>query len=260
MSGAAPAAPAGSPAAGEVCRNCGAPLTGAYCARCGQRHRPGPLSARELAAGVVDHLFSVDSRLWRTVVGLSRDPGGLCRRYVAGRRVRYVNPFRYSLTITALYFLINTLADVDPGRVVSEVAGAPPSELLRGAQAFVRTHVNNLLFVAQPLFALLLGWFYRRAGYTFAERYAFVLFAIGHSFLLALPLVLVARFYPAAALAARLLLSFVYFAWAATRFFASPGPRGVVKALLAKLVFYLSIVPLAMALILLYALRHGAGG
>lgn len=52
---------------------------------------------------VADTIFNIDSRIFHTLLPLYFRPGFLTREYFAGRRVRYVTPFR-------LYFFLSVLA------------------------------------------------------------------------------------------------------------------------------------------------------
>lgn len=87
------------------CKNCGSALTGEYCAACGQRRGRGDLRLSEALGEVFDEVFSWDSRLWRTLFALIFRPGLLTAEFVAGRRARYVPPFRLYLIISFLTFL-----------------------------------------------------------------------------------------------------------------------------------------------------------
>lgn len=88
------------------CANCGAPLEGAYCASCGQpvKGMIRPLSG--IMADVVDSVFNIDSRILRTVGPLLLRPGRLTVDYFAGRRTRYVTPFRLFFFMTVVAFFM----------------------------------------------------------------------------------------------------------------------------------------------------------
>ncbi|WP_417468842.1 DUF3667 domain-containing protein [Maricaulis sp.] len=94
-----PAYPAGQ------CSNCGTKLIGPVCHSCGQTaetfHRP----IWDLVLDVLDGLFGLEGRLWRTLPPLMFQPGKLTRRYLSGTRARYVMPFRLYLTASVLFFL-----------------------------------------------------------------------------------------------------------------------------------------------------------
>jgi hypothetical protein len=95
-----------APPSGAVCANCGAPLYGEYCYQCGQpvkgliRHLSGVLG------DVFDTLLNIDSRVIRTLPALYFKPGFLSREYFAGRRVRYVTPFRLMFFLCLIAFFV----------------------------------------------------------------------------------------------------------------------------------------------------------
>jgi len=79
----------------ETCRRCGAEMDGAYCSRCGQK-KAERLNVRRTFQKFAHHLTNLDSALWRTLVDLTRRPGTVVRRYVAGDRTGYLNPAKYA--------------------------------------------------------------------------------------------------------------------------------------------------------------------
>lgn len=89
-----------------ACANCGAALTGAYCSACGQRAEHHVLSVREFLAEALEVFTHADSRFWRTFVPLLLRPGYLTQQYIAGRRVRYLPPFRLYIVLSVLFFLV----------------------------------------------------------------------------------------------------------------------------------------------------------
>jgi hypothetical protein len=97
-------------APGAVCANCGAPLYGEYCYACGQpvkgliRHLSGVLG------DVFDTVLNIDSRVIRTLPALYMRPGFLSREYFAGRRMRYVTPFRLMFFLALVAFFVMQLS------------------------------------------------------------------------------------------------------------------------------------------------------
>jgi hypothetical protein len=92
-------------AVSKPCANCGAPMHGPYCYACGQ---PEKGMIRQLASvmhDVLDTVFNIDSRVFRSLLPLYFRPGYLTLEYFAGRRVRYVTPFRlfFFLCIVAFF-------------------------------------------------------------------------------------------------------------------------------------------------------------
>ena len=88
------------------CLNCGTRLRGQYCTVCGQRSRSRLISLWELISDAFGDLFELDSRLWKTLVPLLRRPGQLTADYLAGRRARFMPPFRSYLVLSLVFFLV----------------------------------------------------------------------------------------------------------------------------------------------------------
>lgn len=89
-----------------TCPNCGVSFDGQYCWNCGQKNRARVITLGELLRDGFGELFDFDSRLWRTVWPLMARPGFLTSEYLAGRRMRYMPPFRTYLVLSFLFFLV----------------------------------------------------------------------------------------------------------------------------------------------------------
>lgn len=91
------------PVTPAACLNCGTLLHGDHCHVCGQpvKGMIRPLSS--LMSDVADTILNIDSRIFHTLLPLYFRPGFLTREYFAGRRTRYVTPFR-------LYFFLSVIA------------------------------------------------------------------------------------------------------------------------------------------------------
>ena len=202
---------------------------------------------------VVEGLADLDGSWPRTMLGLCRSPGHLCSEYAAGRRVIYVNPFKYALAMVALFFLAHGLLGIDPsggyGGRVDPTLDPRIAARLAAAQASIQAHLNVLMFLALPPFALALMGLFRRSGRNFAETYAFTLFTSGQTSLfgvLLLPLDFVSQ--PGGTWI-RIVMHFAYMIWAAAGFFPQPGRVvGALKVLLASAVYTLVLVILAAVL------------
>lgn len=51
-------------------------------------------------------MFNFDAQFWTTIIPLLLKPGKVSRDYVAGKRQRYTNPFRFYLTVSIVFFLL----------------------------------------------------------------------------------------------------------------------------------------------------------
>ncbi|MGH8253388.1 MAG: DUF3667 domain-containing protein [Steroidobacteraceae bacterium] len=93
------------------CENCRAPLSGRYCSACGQRVDTAAHTLAHFIGEAAEVLTHADSRLWRTVWPLLARPGYLTREYFAGRRARYLQPFRLYLITSVLFFVLSAVLD-----------------------------------------------------------------------------------------------------------------------------------------------------
>ena len=91
---------------GQPCRNCGTEVTGRHCPQCGQLaasfHRP----FLSLIADSISDTLALDGRIARTLPLLLFRPGVLTRRYIEGKRARYVPPFRLFLLSSLIFYLL----------------------------------------------------------------------------------------------------------------------------------------------------------
>lgn len=89
-----------------TCLNCGTTLQGEHCHACGQPVKGLVRPLKSIIHDALDTLFEYDSRIWRTLPPLYLLPGRITRDYLAGRRVRYVLPFRLFFVLTVVTFLL----------------------------------------------------------------------------------------------------------------------------------------------------------
>lgn len=101
------------PSKPEHCLNCGAAATGNFCAECGQENEDQTVALKLLAQDLLSDVASFDSKLFRTLVPLIIRPGFLTCEYNAGKRVRYLSPFKLYLTFSLLFFLAVPLTHQD---------------------------------------------------------------------------------------------------------------------------------------------------
>ncbi|MEL7111659.1 MAG: DUF3667 domain-containing protein [Pseudomonadota bacterium] len=103
---------------GRPCQNCGTMVHGRFCPNCGQLaasfHRP----IVDLIGETISDTFTFDGRLARTLPILLFRPGRLTRNYTAGKRARYVPPFRLFL-LASLVFYLALFALVPPGQYIN---------------------------------------------------------------------------------------------------------------------------------------------
>lgn len=199
-----------------TCRNCGELLRGPFCSVCGQSHRFVRLELRALIEDAIDALRHVDTPVLRTVGELTVDPGRVGREYLVGRRIPYVNPFKFALASFASALLVN--------RGLIHLHGIPSDPHMARLVGFSLGWGQLITFAVMPVFALCLYGLFagppRRSGVLGAPRmlewledYVLVLFALGH---VALLQALLAPFVPHLGVVASVLfvvLPIVYVSW-----------------------------------------------
>jgi len=186
----------------EPCLDCGTPLHGPFCSRCGQRRPDGDLRLGHMAREMVTEFFCVDNRILASLWLLFRRPGQLTLEHFAGRRVRFLPPFRLYIFVSFLLFLLmgsgpsavnakgKTEANIvinlgDEGGKQTPAMQETAGRLKRGIekamqdpQAFksaTLVWLSRVMFLLLPAFAGLLFLFHPRSGTYYVEHVIFSL-------------------------------------------------------------------------------------
>jgi hypothetical protein len=113
------------------CENCGAPVQGHWCAKCGQPAIDYRRSFSHVIADLLNEFLNWDSKFFATIGLLLTRPWKLTNQFLAGHRVRYVNPLRLYLLASILFFFAATFGiksthfqplDLSPG-TLAEIRG-----------------------------------------------------------------------------------------------------------------------------------------
>lgn len=79
---------------------------GRFCHICGQEN----LEPKESIGALINHFFSdithFDGKFFQSTALLFRKPGFLSKEYILGRRARYLNPIRFYVFTSAVFFLV----------------------------------------------------------------------------------------------------------------------------------------------------------
>jgi hypothetical protein len=89
----------------RLCQNCSAPLTGPFCAQCGQHDVDYHRGFHHLAHDLLENLFHFEGKFFVTVAWLLAKPGRITREFIAGRRASQLNPLRFYIFVSVLFFL-----------------------------------------------------------------------------------------------------------------------------------------------------------
>jgi hypothetical protein len=111
---------------GAECLNCGHPLelSDLYCSYCGQLNTTKQLSLKDFFGEFIGSVFTYDSRLRYTIKDLLFKPGRITANYVKGQRFKYANPFRFFLSVSIIYFLVQSLLSSFTGNSQFSVNGS----------------------------------------------------------------------------------------------------------------------------------------
>ena len=102
---------------GAKCLNCEHPLdlSDLYCSYCGQLNTTKQLSLKDFFGEFIGSILTYDSRLRYTIKDLLFKPGRITANYVKGQRLKYANPFRFFLSVSIIYFLVQSLISTITG-------------------------------------------------------------------------------------------------------------------------------------------------
>lgn len=105
------------PAAAAVCANCGTALQGPFCSQCGQHVADYHRSLWRFLGEFFDNTICWDNKALRTLGPLLTQPGVLTREFMAGRRVRYVQPLRLFLFVSAVCLTLLQFSHTEFGKI-----------------------------------------------------------------------------------------------------------------------------------------------
>lgn len=96
---------------GANCLNCGHPmeLTDRYCSYCSQLNTTKPLTLTDFFGEFIGSIITYDSKFRYTLRDLLFKPGTISRNFVDGKRLQYANPFRFFLSVSIIYFIVQGL-------------------------------------------------------------------------------------------------------------------------------------------------------
>ncbi|MFT5136930.1 MAG: hypothetical protein ACI9XU_000361 [Arenicella sp.] len=117
-----------------ACPNCSTPVTGQYCSNCGQIQKDIRRFFLALINEALDDVFSLNSRMWKTLVAILFRPGFLTNEYLRGRRVSYVQPVRlYFITSISFFLMLSIVNFFSPPQAINAVSLEAQSETIAQA-------------------------------------------------------------------------------------------------------------------------------
>jgi uncharacterized protein DUF3667 len=100
------------------CRNCRATLTGPFCSQCGQRDVDYHQSIGTVFRDFLDSFLAFDSKVIQTLWLLLSRPGELTLRFLQGQQIRFLNPIRFYVSVSLVFFLVLHFAQPNAALVV----------------------------------------------------------------------------------------------------------------------------------------------
>jgi hypothetical protein len=89
----------------NTCLNCGHEVEERFCTHCGQENLELKDSALHLIIHYVQDLFHYDGKLWHTLKALVLQPGLVAKEYMAGKRQSHLEPIRFYVFASSVFFL-----------------------------------------------------------------------------------------------------------------------------------------------------------
>ncbi len=183
----------------NLCTNCNNSLYGEYCSKCGQRHIGERLTLKLFLRQAFEAFTEVDSRLWTTLWGLTSNPGKVALNYVSGNRAKYINPLKYLLVTSAIYFALLAISGanesfLDETFQLNGIERSEKADQTKLEKAFITvfsTQMNLVLMVSILPTALLMRIQYFRSKKNIPELLSFLSFNIAHANMLFIPILLI---------------------------------------------------------------------
>ncbi len=91
------------------CLNCGAEVKGHYCSECGQPNYEPRESFRHILTHFITDYLHLDEKFFSSLKYLLFKPGYLTNEYNAGKRMKFVHPFRLYIFITIVFFIFQSV-------------------------------------------------------------------------------------------------------------------------------------------------------
>ena len=232
------------------CMNCGSDFETPYCGQCGQEAASGAVTIVEMKRSAL-RAFSLERGWLHTVVDLCTRPGAMLRDYLGGRRVVYIGPVRFALTLGAVYLIAMGVFHVPTPAGLS----ADEERMVELWNEFSQRFGQPLLILAAPLIALATRLLFPARGYSFAEHLGVNLYILGLQTLLVTPVFAFASFGTAVfavAYTLGLVVILAYFVWVIRQTLASRWWTAILGGLVAALVAAVSSMAIVLPIFLVF--------
>ena len=130
------------------CLNCGHDVEELYCPHCGQKNVETHVNAFHAIGEFIGDYFHADGKFLKSIVPLLFRPGYMTNEYNAGRREKFINPFRLYIFVSIVYFSIAYLSPDSTGTIKSADPASKTNARIRlgnsGIIAFQRTDSTDV--------------------------------------------------------------------------------------------------------------------
>lgn len=242
----------------NLCKNCNAELQGAYCHTCGQKASVKRFTMRTVLHNLFHGIFHCDRSILYTCYALFTRPGKMIADYIAGRRIRYFNPFTMLVIMASIASVLSEilLAEHVKATILPAVSDSD-SMLLRLGHYLLAvmegTVFQSIIFL--PLFALAAKWTFGRKNvrrYNYTELLIAGVYIICKYLIISILLEIPAQLVFGNCTKIFLLLYFSCMVWDCRQLFGLSIPSAIWRVLLMGLCVLATI----FAIIFVYALLY----
>ncbi len=122
------------------CKNCGTSFKGNYCPSCGQSTKEFDRPFSVLIYDFMGTMFAFDTRFLKTLVALFTSPGHYSSEFVKGKRATYMQPFKFYVFVSFVFFL---LLHIKTGEFISANSDSSPTAITTPVTAKDSVAVNS---------------------------------------------------------------------------------------------------------------------
>lgn len=128
------------------CKNCGTSFKGNYCPSCGQSTKEYDRPFSVLIYDFMGTMFAFDTRFLKTLRALITSPGSYSSEFVKGKRATYMQPFKFYVFVSFVFFL---LLHIKTGEFISANSDTNPTAITTPISAQDSADVNSAHAIIQ---------------------------------------------------------------------------------------------------------------
>lgn len=162
----------------KTCPNCETAVADSYCPTCGQKYEDERFTLTSVLSTVLKEVVDLKSGVLATVVGLSKNPGGVVRDYWARCTKPYLNPAKYFLFAATVFQLVLWQTGAASNLVEGFLAADEGHSVSRArALRFLGEYFVLVFATGLPVLTVASYWGTKR---NLAEHAIFHLYVSGH--------------------------------------------------------------------------------